>query len=184
MKRLLILAILLMPAIAFAEVPTVNLPVPLREPNWTAADGTGSCVHSTVVMLARWQLEDQLADHWRSTYSGGEYAGPEWNPRSNLARKFDKEGVVYAYTTAPDEAFLEWSIATRRGCGITCMGGSHMIYLVELTPTEAAIIDPNQTERVIWVDRNRLISEWKASNSWAVTIVGSPCPPLPIRSFE
>ena len=101
--------------------------------------------------------------------------------RTNLAQKFETENIEYAYTIDPDVNFLEWSIATRRGCGITCMGGRHMVYLVDLTPTKAAIIDPNQTDRVIWVDRERLEAEWRASNSCAVTIVGSPAPPLPKR---
>jgi hypothetical protein len=132
-----------------------------------------------MTMAFRWMLEDDIATYWRSNYADGEYASDEWNYGSNLARKFDDNDIRYAFTTDPDVSFLEWAIATRRGCGITVMSGKHMVYLVDLTPTEAAIIDPNQIDRVIWVDRQRLESEWLASNHWAVTPCLSPAPPLP-----
>jgi hypothetical protein len=37
-----------------AERPTVNVPVALRQANWTS-NGSGSCVHATMISLLRWQ---------------------------------------------------------------------------------------------------------------------------------
>src|SRR5687768_14605354 len=48
------------------EIPTVNLPRELREPNW----GGGSCVHASTVHLLRWQGHHELAAWWRANYSG------------------------------------------------------------------------------------------------------------------
>jgi hypothetical protein len=149
------------------EVPTVNLPVELREANWSAWVGgreEGSCVHATMVMALRWQQEYQKADAWRQRHSGGEYADDSWNEGSNLARKFNAEGIRYAYTVEGDEKFLEWAVATRRGAGVTVMGGRHMVLLVHLDEEKAGLLDNNDIKRIIWVDRNRFIAEWQNSN--------------------
>jgi len=72
-----------------------------------------------MISLLRWQYRLNTADYWRRTYGDGEW--PE-----DLAAKFDQEGVRYAYVTNGDVRFLEWACRTRRGCGITVMGGAHM----------------------------------------------------------
>jgi hypothetical protein len=167
--------------VACAEVPVVNLPIELREENWRGPNGEGSCVHATMVMLLRWQQQYQLAGHWRQTYSDGEYADDSWNPGSNLARKFDAENVRYAYTTEGDVEFLKWAIRTRRGAGITVKGGRHMVALVHLDDKTAGLLDNNDITKVIYVDAERLISEWKNSHGWAVTPIYTPAPPLPVR---
>src|ERR1035437_4265876 len=77
------------------ERPTVNLPVDARQSNWLGSGGQGSCVHATMVSLFRWQGRFAMANHWRKTYGDGE--GP-----TDLAAKFDKEGVRYAYTDTGD----------------------------------------------------------------------------------
>jgi hypothetical protein len=170
---------LIISASCLAEVPVVNLPLELRESNWVSDTNEGSCVHAFVVMQFRWCLEDAQAEYWRTHNAGGEWADDTWNYGSNLARKFDSAGIQYAYTVDGDEAFLEWAVATRRGCGITVMGGKHMVYLVHLDAERAGIVDTNDISRVIWVRRDRLIAEWKSSNGWAVAMLRSPAPPLP-----
>ena len=47
----------------------LDLPQELRQKNW----GGGSCVHASNVNLLRHVGLDELADWWRSNYSGGEY---------------------------------------------------------------------------------------------------------------
>jgi len=75
--------------------------------------------------------------------------------------------------------FLEWACRTRRGCGITVMGGAHMVALVHLDDKWAAILDNNNVEKFLWVPRETLIAEWKASYGWAVTPIYTPAAPLP-----
>lgn len=154
------------------ERPTVNIPTALRQSNWRGPQGQGSCVHATMISLFRWQYRLKTADYWRRSYGDGEW--PE-----DLAAKFNKEGTRYAYVTNGDVKFLEWACRTRRGCGITVMGGAHMVALVHLDDKWAAILDNNNVGQFIWVPRETLIAEWKASYGWAVTPVYTPAAPLP-----
>ena len=155
------------------EFPTVNLEQSFRQGNWLGSQREGSCVHATMIMLFRWQGREDLAEKWRATYENG-----EWH--DGLAAKFDKEGVRYAYTWKQNDVrFLEWACKTRRGCGVTVLGGAHMVMLVHLDDKWAGILDNNFTEKIKWVPRQTFISEWKNSYSWAVTPVYTPPPPLP-----
>ncbi len=154
------------------ERPRVNPPAAIRQENWVS-NGSGSCVHASIITLFRWQGRYQMADHWRKTYGSGETA-------DDLAAKFDREGIRYAYTYGEDDVeFLEWACSTRRGCGVTVQGGVHMVDLVHLDDKWAAILDDNVPDHYTWVPRERFLSEWKSSNSWAVTICYSPAAPLP-----
>lgn len=160
------------PRLHVAERPTVNLPEVLRQKNWPGRQNGGSCVHATMISLLRWQGRINLANHWRQTYDSGETA-------NGLTAKFDKEGVRYAITTSGDVDFLEWACTTRRGCGITVMGGVHMLALVYLDDKWAGLLDNNDITKYRWVPRATLIAEWKASSGWAVTPVYTPAAPLP-----
>ncbi len=154
------------------ERPVVNIPVVLRQSNWLGTKQEGSCVHATMISLLRWQGRYKTADYWRKTYGNGEW--PE-----DLAEKFDREKIRYAYVTNADVRFLEWACRTRRGCGITVMGGAHMVALVHLDAKWAAILDNNSVTQFRWVPRETLIAEWRASNGWAVTPIYTPAAPLP-----
>jgi len=160
------------PVTAAKERPTVNVPLALRQSNWIGNQGEGSCVHATMISLLRWQYRLNTADYWRRTYGDGEY--PE-----GLANKLDNEGIRYAYVTNGDVRFLEWAVRTRRGCGITVMGGAHFVALVHLDDNWAAILDNNNVSKFKWVPRATLIAEWKASHGWAVTPIYTPAAPLP-----
>jgi hypothetical protein len=157
------------------ERPTVNLEVALRQGNWLGSQGEGSCVHATMIMLFRWQGRDDLAEVWRTSYENG-----EWH--EGLAAKFEKERVRYAYTWKENDVqFLEWACKTRRGCGVTVRGGAHMVMLVHLDAKQAGILDNNSVNQIKWVPRETFLSEWYNSNSWAVTPVYTPPPPLPSK---
>lgn len=161
------------------EYPTVNLPRSLRQENWPDSNNEGSCVHATIVNLFRWQGRPNMANYWRHTYEGPEAADWEWDPDDNLADKLTREGVRFAYTTKGDVGFLEWACNTRRGCGVTVMGGLHMVALVHFDEEWAGILDSNDPSEIIWVPRASFVSEWQNSNGWAVTPVYTPAPPLP-----
>ncbi len=163
MKRLLVVLVLL---VAGCEVPnldriparpirierpTVNLPAALRQANWIGNQRQGSCVHATMISLFRWQGRYNTADYWRQAYANGSWP-------DDLAAKFDREKVRYAYTTSGDVRFLEWACRTRRGCGITVRGGAHMVTLVHLDDKWAAILDNSNVSKFIWVPRTALIA--------------------------
>jgi len=154
------------------ERPTINIPFGIRQSNWIGSQGEGSCVYAAMISLFRWQNRFHTANYWRQTYGSG--AWPE-----DLAAKFDREKIRYAYTTNGDVKFLEWACRTRRGCGITVLGGAHMVALVHLDEKWAAVLDNNDVSKFRWVPRETLIAEWKASHGWAVSILYTPSPPLP-----
>jgi len=162
------------PGRPITERPVVNVPLALRQSNWISSDGDGdgSCVHATMISLLRWQGRSHTADYWQRNYGGGECP-------DDMAAKLDRAGIRYAYVTNGDVRFLEWAIKTRRGCGITVLGGAHFVALVYLDDKQAAILDSNDVSKVRWVSRASLIAEWKASFGWALAPVYSPAAPLP-----
>ena len=155
-----------------SELPTVNVPAAMRQGNWRGQHGQGSCVFATMISLLRWQGRINTADNIRQTLGDGSYP-------DDLAWKLDRKGVRYAYVTNGDMNFLEWSVRTRRGCGITVMGGAHMVALVHLDAKWAGILDNNRVGQIIWIPRETLVAEWKASYGWAVTPIYTPAAPLP-----
>jgi hypothetical protein len=154
------------------ERPTVNVPMSDQQKNWLGNQREGSCVHASMISLLRWQGRYKMADYWRSHYGNGEW--PE-----DMEAKFNREGIRFAQTTKGDVKFLEWACKTRRGCGITIMGGSHMVDLVHLDSKWAGLLDNNAVGKIIWIPRETLIAEWKASYGWAITPVYTPAAPLP-----
>lgn len=151
------------------EMPTVNLPPSLRCANW----GGGSCVHASTVMLLRWQGQFEMADQWRATYSGGEYA-------QRLNQRLEAAELCYAFTLRGDEGFLDWALRTRRGAGVTFWPG-HAVNLVHLDEQWAGLLDNNRLESVIWISRAEFIPRWRHYGGWAWTLVYAPPPPLPYR---
>jgi len=154
------------------ERPTVNIPLSLRQSNWRGSEGEGSCVHAAMISLFRWQGRANTAERWLRTYGGGEWP-------DDMASKLNRDGIRFASCENGDVKFLEWACRTRRGCGITIMGGAHMVTLVHLDAKWAAILDNNRVGQFIWIPRETLIAEWQASFGWAITPVYSPAAPLP-----
>jgi len=156
------------------ERPTVNLETVFRVQNWRGPQGEGSCVHATMIMLFRWQGQFEMADYWQANHADGEWA-------TNLAKKMDRAGVRYAYTTNKDDiSFLEWACKTRRGCGVAVRNRAHMIMLVGLDDEYACILDNNFPGSFKWIPREEFLKDWLSSGSWAVTpVMASPPPPLP-----
>jgi hypothetical protein len=147
--------------------PVVDVPAPLRTPNW----GGGSCVHASTVHLLHWQGQHELAEWWRRTYSGGEYS-------TRLHQRLDAANLRFAYTTSGDAAFLEWALRTRRGAGITYFP-NHAVNLVHLDSERAGLLDNNRVGQTIWIPRDEFLRQWKAYGGWAWTLVYTPPPPTP-----
>lgn len=151
------------------EIPAVNIPADLHVLNWIGSNGSGSCVHASIVELLNWQGRPDLALKWRTAYSAGETP-------DGLALKLSEDGVRFASTTSGDVKFLEWSIRNRLGCGIAVNGGRHMVCLVHLDFSRAAVLDPNHPGEFHWMSRQALLQTW---TGWAVTPVYSPPPRVP-----
>lgn len=161
------------PDTGIAEFPVVDIPPAYRVHNWTGPTGSGSCVHASMVMLFNWQGRPDLGAYWQQQMHSGEK--PE-----GLARKMDSIGVAWAGVTNGDVGFLEWAVRTRRGCGVTVQGGSHMVCLVHLDEVRAGILDNNSPGKIRWTSRDAFLREWLSSGyRWAVTPVYDPPPRLP-----
>ena len=171
MRSICLALILLVASVAHAEYPTVNLPLPLRQKNW----GGGSCVHATLVSLLRWSGRYNMADYWRRTYGEGEY-------ESRFAQRLEANGIRFAQTVGKfDVGFLQWACDTRRGAGVTCLGGAHCIALVHLDATWAGVLDNNQVTKIRWIPREKFLKEWRDSGSWGFAVIYTPAAPLPSR---
>jgi len=154
------------------ERPAVNVPLMLRQSNWLGNRREGSCVHAAMISLFRWQGRPVTADYWRRAYGNGESSG-------SMAAKLDCEGIRYAQVTNGDVAFLTWACQTRRGCAIVIRGGAHMVVLVHFDAKSAALLDNNRVDKFIWLSRETLVEEWRASGGWAITPVYTPAAPPP-----
>lgn len=152
----------------------MDLPLDLRTKNW----GGGSCVHASTVNLLRWQGQDEMADWWRKTYIGGEYA-------DRLIQRLESAGLRYAYTTKGDFEFLKWCCRTRRGAGIfykpshsiNCVGiDQQYVYLLDNNATNY----PEQKGHYEQVPVQQFVSSWKGYGGFAWTLVYSPPPPNPV----
>ncbi len=158
------------------EWPIMNLPLHLRQENWLGWKRQGSCVHASWTMLLRWQHQYEWADYWKRKYGDGEYY-------AEMAQRLDAEGIRWAGTNGQnDVSFLEWACRTRRGCMVTVMGGAHMVCLVNLDSQYATLLDNNDIEKYHRVPRDEFLRIWYNSNSWAMTPVYTPAPPLEKRT--
>lgn len=167
------------------EFPQVNIPWSLRQPNWTNRNDEGSCVHATMTSLFRWQGLDLMAEHWKQTYSGPETA-------NGLRKKLDREGIRYAETEGKgDVSFLEWAVATRRGCLVSVTVkvqatrqnprgiGYHALALVHLDDKVAGLLDNRNVSNIAYLPREEFLKKWIEFESWALTPVYAPAPPVP-----
>lgn len=166
-----------------AEVPVMNLPVEMRVRNWVSRNQQGSCVHASSVMLFKWLGEEELADKWRNTYSGGETA-------SSILRYWKQAGIPYcstyderSYTSTGDPEFLKWCSDTRRGAIIWWKPSHCCVFcgFTEINGEQYAIIldnnTPNKFDEPIPV--NEFIRRWRGYGGFAATPVLSPTGPLP-----
>ncbi|MBI3866819.1 MAG: hypothetical protein HY290_33485 [Planctomycetia bacterium] len=150
----------------------LDIPLSYRRSNWIGRRGQGSCVHASMRHLFHWQGRHDLAEWWATNHSDGETA-------EGLAAKLDRAQVRYAETRNGDEAFLEWTIRTRRGAAVVVQNGAHMVNLVGLDRQYAHILDSNAPQRVQQRPRGEFLNDWKRSGGWAVTPLGTPAPPDP-----
>lgn len=152
---------------------SVHVPVEMRERNYAG----GSCVHASTETTLRYQGFVELADWWRRTYSGGEYA-------AGLEAKLEAAGLRWASTNSGDPAFLEWVSRTRR-TAIIFYKPSHSINFVQFRDAGdgqvAVLIDNNHPAAEETVEKQQFLRAWQGFGGFAATIVGAPPPPPPWR---
>jgi hypothetical protein len=163
-----------------AEIPVANLPLLLREWNWTDARGSGSCVHASTVYHLRWQHQLARAEHWRKTYAGGETA-------TSILAKWRREGIPYDKTEEGDPAFLDRVTATRRGA-IIWFFPYHCVHFCGFATVDGkqygVVCDNNRIEKYLRIPREEFITKWREYGGFAASALYSPLPPLPWTAYR
>ena len=97
-------------------------------------------------------------------------------------------GSEYVQHTGGDEEFLRLALKTQRMPGRTYAGRdsryngpiAHMVNLVYLDDTSAAILDNNFPDKPLWMTRKEFLDRWRDhGGGWAVVLLNSPPPPPP-----
>lgn len=163
-----------------------------REP-----DGAGLCVFATLDMCARYQDIRPLIgilERMAGKEEGGGY--PEKVDKI-VAREAQARGetVDIVQYEGKDPSILDLAMKTGRPCGVTYGFGKpyvdssgrplsviyHMVMLVHLDESRAAIIDNNFPGHLTWMSRAEFLRKWKhpQGKGWAYVLLAPPPPPVP-----
>lgn len=162
------------------EVPPANLPLSLREKNWTSASGSGSCVIASTVYHLRWNGKPQIAQIFRDNYAGGQTA-------TSIQQKWKAAGIPYACTESGDPDFLEWASNTRRGA-IIWYFDSHCVHFCGFSRINnreyALLCDNNRVANYIRIPKEQFLREWRGYGGFACSTLFPPAPSLPYQGYE
>ena len=178
MKTAIFLATMLLCAAASGQTPgkvirdLADVPPQLRQPNWEAADGMGSCVNAATITILRYLGLEEQAAWWRENFEGGEWG------TSHISH-LEESKLLFAYTDTGDPAFLDWAARNRLVVGIFYKP-RHSINLVNLGMDYAVLLDNNNTGVYEYVPREEFLRKWANEyDGFAWTFVYSPPPPWP-----
>lgn len=175
------------------EEITVDLPISRHVRN-TSSRGLGNCVFTSIGMAADYQNVHALKNFAQWVISkgipGGSY--PDKTDRLIAQMCADRNLPIpeYIQHTGGDLEFLKLALNTGRYVSVTYNGrddfynGSiaHMVNLVHLSEKYAVIQDNNRPGVWTWMSVDEFVSRWRGSSGgWAVVLLGSPPPPVPIN---
>lgn len=162
------------------EIPAANVPILLRQQNWTAR-GEGSCVHASTITALNWLNRYDDGRKWKSSYGGGETA-------SGIMGKLRTEGFEFVATTAADPQVLDIATRTRRGA-IIWFFNRHCVFFAGWARVDGEVvgllIDNNRPENVIAIPRDQFIERWRGYGGFAAVITSDhPTPPLAFPAYR
>lgn len=167
---------------------TVDIPAARHIRNVGGSDGAGLCVFSSIAVEADWQNVRVLDGfrEWMRKRPGGGWPDKVDQMLSQFCRERGVTLPEYVQHTGGDEAFLEKALATRRCPCVTYAGRddfyrgpiAHMVNLVHLDATRAAIVDNNRPGVWVWMTRAEFLQRWRAmQGGWAFVLLSPPPPP-------
>jgi hypothetical protein len=167
---------------------TVDIPAARHIRNVGGSDGAGLCVFTSIQLGADWQNVRELDGfrEWMRRRPGGGWPEKVDQMLSQFCRERGATVPAYVQHTGGDEAFLERALATRRAVCVTYAGRddfyrgpiAHMVNLVYLDATRAAIIDNNRPGVWVWMTRAEFLQRWRAmQGGWAFVLLAPPPPP-------
>lgn len=163
-----------------------DMPESLRMRNVGGRDGAGLCVFTSINHSARWQNERRL---WNFQQDMRKERGGGWPEKvDQMIPKYGK-GTPYLQYEGRDPSILELALKTGRMPGVTYSGRdgvfyrgpiAHMVNLVYLDAKDAAILDNNNPDKILWMSRSEFLSRWTGGSSgWAVILLAPRPPPAP-----
>jgi hypothetical protein len=165
-----------------------DLPGPVHKKNVGGSDGAGLCVFTSIWHSAQWQSVHEL-DGYRAYMERRPGGGYPSKVDATMRAYCAEKGVPvppYVQHTGGDPAFLELAIKTGRMVAVTYDGRddfyrgriAHMVNLVHIDSTGAAILDNNRPGVFVWMSRADFLARWKGGGGgWAVVLLASPPPP-------
>ena len=164
-----------------AERPPMNLPVPMRQQNWTSRNGEGSCVHASMTSLLRWHNQERLAAWWRANYSGGEN-------EIDLQKKLVAARIPYSCVNKGQAWFLDECSRTRHGCIIWWKPGHCCTFCGWIRAEDGriygVILDNNYPGRLELTERSQFLRLWNGFGGFACTVNFPPASPIPAPAYE
>jgi hypothetical protein len=172
-----------------------DIPATQHIRNVVGSDGAGLCVFTSAELMARWQNQPSLfgLQAWMRKRPGGGYP----TKLDQVLAKYTTEKNVplpqYIQHTGGDDAVLDLALRTGRMPCVTYAGRddfyrskiAHMVNLVHLDQTTAAIVDNNRPGQWVWMTRAEFLSRWRdMQGGWAVILLDPPPPPKGPVTFE
>lgn len=165
-----------------------DLPASQHHKNVGGSDGAGLCVYTSMWHASLWQDEIALYGlrKWCESRPGGSYPEKLARDITSFCKQQNLTEPPYVQFTNGDPSLLELALKTGRMPGVTYDGRddfyrgriSHMVNLVYLDQTKAAILDNNRPGVFVWMSRADFLSRWKGGGGgWAVILLRSPPPP-------
>jgi hypothetical protein len=191
---------------------TADLPASQHKRNVGGSDGSGLCVYTSAWHAAIWQDSRDWFDFraWMQKRPGGSYPDKF---DATLKAYCAEKGIPlpgYVQHTGGDAEFVELALKTGRMVCVTYCGvdgpasyGSevigHMVNLVYLDRSQAAILDNNFPGRWLWMSRADFLARWRGlkpdgsaflgrdgrgrafpiGGGWAIVLLDSPPAPYP-----
>lgn len=168
---------------------TIDLPAAHHRRNEGGTDGAGLCVWAAIEMAGKWSNVESLAGLWATMKA---QPGGGWPERVDRVLQEVAPDLAYVQYEGADPTIMEAALRSGRAVCITYGYGefyrrrgsdtiAHMVLLVHLDATKAAIIDSNDPEHVTWMSRSELLKRWvhPTGQGWTVVLLAPPPPPAP-----
>lgn len=147
--------------------------------------GSGLCVFTSLEHSGRWVNARPL---WGLQEKMTHEEGGGWPEKVDKMLKKYCPGARYIQYEGKDPKILELALETGRMPAVTYNGHdgvfyhgviAHMVNSVYLKGKDAAILDNNNPDKILWMSRQEFLDRWCGrGNGWAVVLL-DPRPPAP-----
>ena len=164
----------------------IDIPPAMRHANY----GGGSCLWAAAEDCLAWQGLDAEAAWWLAHCRGGAVIPPS-DTYASAVELAEKRLLLYAYTDAGSESFLQWSSDSRRAAAVQWVGretvvygrgrrrshvevtipGAHAVTFCGFAGDSAFFIDNNDPSILQRLPRAEFLLAWRASGGAALTFV-------------